>query len=136
MKQTFAVLAALAVSTLVACGGVEAVEPQEELGQESSALVSCSTECTTGPSLSCWGTTCSASNNHYVQCDGNYQYCPTTPPPPLDCSLSREACVNVLGLACSPSGSTRKCCIEDMPTGNCQCMHNGQWTCTVPVEDP
>ncbi|NVJ20756.1 MULTISPECIES: hypothetical protein [Myxococcus] len=136
MKQFLGVFAALVVSTLVACGGTAPVEAPESLGQDSSALVSCSTECSTGPSLSCWGNSCSASNNSYVQCDGVYQYCPTTPPPAIDCSWSSQACVNVLGTGCSPPGSRRKCCIGDEPFGNCQCTTSNVWTCTVPNEDP
>ncbi|MFP2958646.1 hypothetical protein ACLEPN_12550 [Myxococcus sp. 1LA] len=135
MKQTFAVLAALAVSTLVACGGVEAVEPREELGQESSALVSCSTSCSNGTTLSCTGTTCSASDQDFVQCNGNYQYCPPPEPPP-DCTNPRDMCVNINNTRCATPGTSRDCCVPGIPTGGCFCRSNGTWICTIPAEDP
>lgn len=135
MKQSLGILAALLFSALTACGAPPPAEAPEPLGEESSALVSCSTSCPSGPSLSCWGNSCSASNNAFVQCDGIYQYCTTTQPP-LDCSYSREACVNVLGQSCSPPGSRRKCCIQAEPIGNCTCTTSNVWTCTVPHEDP
>jgi len=118
------------------CGGTTpGGEPENALGEEQQALVSCSTSCPSGQSLSCWGSTCSAADASYVQCDGVYQYCQPTQPP-LDCSLSSESCVSLLGTACSPRGAQRKCCMEGLPTGNCTCTFSNQWTCTIPPEAP
>ncbi|WP_426756913.1 hypothetical protein [Myxococcus sp. Y35] len=135
MKQTFAVLAAVIASTLVACGGVEPVETQEQLGEDSSALVSCSTSCSDGSTLSCTGTTCSAADGDHVQCNGNYQYCQVSPPPPPpDCTNPRDMCVNINGTRCATPGTSRDCCVPGVPTGGCFCRSNGTWICTIPAE--
>ncbi|RKH20672.1 hypothetical protein D7Y13_02165 [Corallococcus praedator] len=132
MKHCLGMFAALLVTGLVACGGMESGEAQEEFGQQSSAL-SCSAACSSG-TLTCQGASCSAVDGSHVQCDGVYQYCPTTPPP-LICSRA-NACVFINGTACPSPGASRDCCLEGLPTGGCYCTFNGRWTCTVPPEDP
>ncbi|MFP2912871.1 hypothetical protein ACLESD_49275 [Pyxidicoccus sp. 3LFB2] len=132
MKQYLGVLAALVVSTLVACGGTEPVEAPEALEQQSSALVTCSTTCTSG-SVTCTGVSCSASDGQFVQCDGNYTYCPLPEP---ECTDSSPLCVSLNGRRCSPAGSSRPCCMPGAPNGGCFCRSNGTWICTIPAEGP
>ncbi|MCP3105227.1 hypothetical protein LZ198_40795 [Myxococcus sp. K15C18031901] len=135
MKQQLSAWMSLVMLALWGCGGTTpGSEAGEALGQEESALVSCSTSCPSGSNLSCWGSTCSAVDGSYVQCDGAYQYCQVTPP--LDCSNPSQSCVNVLGTSCSPYGSQRKCCLDGLPTGSCTCTTQYGWMCTVPPQDP
>lgn len=53
---------------------------------DPSAQAFCIAYCQDGTSRSCSGNSCSASDQNcpytqgFVQCDGNYQYCPTCPP--------------------------------------------------------
>ncbi|MCP3065034.1 hypothetical protein LXT21_40295 [Myxococcus sp. K38C18041901] len=129
MKNHLALLAALAVSGLVACGGTGVEEPAEALGTESSALVTCATTCATG-TLSCQGNTCSASDGAYVECDGLYQHCPLTPSPAPECLLLANHCGNIAGKACSPNGRTRDCCLGEQLTGDCFCSF-GIWACSA-----
>ena len=73
MKSFLGVLTVFVVPVLVACGGLEPVEAPE-LGQESSALVTCSQTCPNGSTVSCEGNTCSVQADS-VECDGFYNIC-------------------------------------------------------------
>jgi hypothetical protein len=64
-------------AVLVGCGGTEAATDGETLDTVAGALATCSTQCSTGVTLSCAGGTCSAQDGVSVQCDGAYQYCPS-----------------------------------------------------------
>jgi hypothetical protein len=81
MKRIVFAVATLSFAVLLGCGGTEAPADSETLEGAESALVTCSTTCASGTTLSCTGNTCSAANQNHVQCDGNYQYCP----PPGQC---------------------------------------------------
>ncbi|RKG92775.1 hypothetical protein [Corallococcus terminator] len=128
MRHCLGIFAALVITGLVACGGVESGEAQEEIGQQSSALT-CSATCPSG-TITCQGSSCSAVDGSHVQCDGVTQFCP-----PLLCNRA-TACESLNGRACSPSGSTRGCCLVGQPTGACYCTVNGTWTCMMSPEDP
>ncbi|NBD12312.1 hypothetical protein [Corallococcus silvisoli] len=134
MKHVLGVLAALAVTALVACGGPATGDVSEELGEVSSALATCSISCGSGTTLSCSGTSCSSVDGSYVQCNGSYQYCPTTPPP-LTCSRA-NTCTFIEGTDCPFAGTERQCCLDGQPTGGCYCMSNNTWICTVPPGGP
>ncbi|WP_257455221.1 hypothetical protein [Archangium lipolyticum] len=79
MMRGWLAAVALAGAALVGCGGTEAEVDTEAPGSTSSALVTCSSTCSNGTTISCSGESCSASNGSYVQCDGTYKYCSTTP---------------------------------------------------------
>jgi hypothetical protein len=131
MKSLLSVFAALAAVGLVACGGTESMESPDAFGETSSALV-CSAACpSSGTTLSCSGSSCSALDGSHVECNGVYQYCPTTPPPPR--CLGADRCENLDGTACAPYQSQRPCCIPGLPTGGCYCTIQGKWTCTLPA---
>ncbi|CAM3579034.1 hypothetical protein G4177_09580 [Corallococcus sp. ZKHCc1 1396] len=130
MKHALAVIAALA-TVLGACGGMDTTEATAEaLGQQSSALVSCSTMCSSGP-LSCTGTTCSAADGDHVQCDGAYQFCPTTNP--TSCTAT-ASCRELIGTACAQTNVWRECCLDAQTTSNCVCTYQHDWTCDMPAE--
>lgn len=123
MNRRWVSLAVLAGIFLVGCGGVEPASEPESLGTVSSELVSCSAYCSvTGTTLSCTGNACGASNDNWVQCDGNYQYCPTS-----TCTAN-TMCDNWPGVECSPNKSRLACCNLDGTESSCVCM-NGQWVC-------
>ncbi|MCY1035352.1 hypothetical protein OV207_28155 [Corallococcus sp. BB11-1] len=128
MKHCLGMFAALILTGLVACGGVESGQAQEEMGQQSSALT-CTANCPTG-AITCQGASCSAVDGSHVQCGTVIQYCQ-----PLICSKP-TACENLNGKACSPSGSSRGCCLGGQPTGGCYCTVNGTWTCMQSPGDP
>ncbi|WP_338870981.1 hypothetical protein [Myxococcus stipitatus] len=127
MKLCWSVLSALVLSGLLACGGTEAPEASDSLVQESSALVTCSTTCSNGSTVSCSGNTCSTIPGESVECDGFYRICV----PDSACLFAGSACSSLAGKPCSPVGGERTCCINRKPTGNCYCMVGGTWACTV-----
>ncbi len=104
MKRTLAVLAALFSLSLLGCGGtpVEA----EPVGEVSQELVTCSTTCSGGQTLSCSGTTCSAVDNQSVTCDGVTTACACAGLP--SCSLyANKRCTATTGtrLDCCNNGN-------------------------------
>ncbi|MBN9682648.1 MULTISPECIES: hypothetical protein [unclassified Corallococcus] len=134
MKLVSGVFAALVIATMAACGGVESGDASEELGQVSGALSTCSTTCASGATVACSGNACSSVDGQYVQCDGAYQYCPTTPPPP-NCSRA-NTCIFIEGSSCPSAGTYRDCCLNGLPTGSCYCKFDNTWTCTLPPDGP
>lgn len=125
MKSFLGVLMVLVVPVLVACGGVEPVE-EPELGQESSALVTCSQTCPNGSTVSCEGNTCSVQANS-VLCDGIYRICLTSIP---ICGTNNR-CSKLAGTPCSPVGASRSCCLTGHPNPNCFCTPLGTWACSA-----
>jgi hypothetical protein len=127
MKSLLSVFAALAAVGLVACGGTESMAPPETFGEVSSALT-CTAACpSTGTTLSCSGSSCSALDGSHVECNGAYQYCPQDPPT-TNCSPD-ELCEYVEGQSCSYP-SQRPCCIPQLPKpSGCMCTFQGTWTC-------
>ncbi len=123
MKQRWFPLVVLVGVVLVGCGGIEAA-PEEKLASTEQTLVTCSTHCDSGTTISCQGSSCSAQNGSYVQCDGSYTYCPV----PDYCSGT--ACEAVHGTYCSVNGSQRGCCSPDGTEGGCFCSKN-KWICTL-----
>ncbi|MCP3105228.1 hypothetical protein LZ198_40800 [Myxococcus sp. K15C18031901] len=130
MRLSLKPLLALATLTLLACGGTEAPTTEDALVQDEHALVTCSATCANGGPLSCTGNSCSALNNSHVVCDGQYTYCPP-PPTTSNCALLGNFCENLNGSSCSPVNSSRDCCIDGTPDGNCICRPNGRWLCTL-----
>jgi hypothetical protein len=98
MRSVFAV-AALSFTVLLGCGGSEAPVDSDALGSVESELVTCSTTCANGSTLSCTGNTCSAVNEDHVQCDGNYQYCP--PADHVQCQWFRAESWDSSAAACN-----------------------------------
>jgi hypothetical protein len=122
MKQRWFPLVMLVGVVLVGCGGTVPA-PEEKFASTEQELVTCSTSCAvTGATISCQGTSCSAQNGSYVQCDGNYTYCPDT--------CTGSTCEALHGTSCSPNGAQRDCCFPDGTTGGCFCS-KGQWICTL-----
>ncbi|MCP3169823.1 hypothetical protein [Myxococcus qinghaiensis] len=129
MKLSLTVLSALVVSGLLACGGTDAVEAQEPLAQEESALVTCTTTCPNGTTVSCQGNTCNTYPGESVECDGFHNICPISLP--SICLQPQSACSTVAGKPCAPAGSgTRSCCINRR-VGNCFCTIQGVWACSA-----
>ena len=77
MMHRLIVSAIFAGAVLMGCGGVETTTNVEVFTNVSSALSTCSTTCGDGTTRSCQGTTCSALDGQFVQCNGLYYYCPT-----------------------------------------------------------
>lgn len=127
MKRSLMLSAMLA--GLTACGGLAANESPEEWGQQTEALVSCSTTCQTG-TLSCQGSSCSAVDGSSVQCDGVYQYCP---PPPTGGACTAGSCWSMHGSRCygGPNVWT-DCCVDEQTPSNCICSYQGTWECDLP----
>lgn len=136
MNRRWVSLAVLMGAILVGCGGVEptpasAPEGVESVESVSQELVSCSTYCPyDGSTKSCSGNTCSAKNGDWVQCDGQYQYCPVAPYCPYS-----NSCEGLHGMSCSPNRATIDCCIYDGGgtgggEGTCFCS-GGTWTCPI-----
>lgn len=129
MNRRLLSLVVLVGAVLVGCGGTEAapqVAPQavEQPGTLSQELVTCSAQCPNGPAISCTGTTCSATNNSHVTCDGVPTYCQT------GCTAA-YFCSNLHGTSCYPNKSRAECCMEDgTSTGGCLCSA-GSWVCTL-----
>jgi hypothetical protein len=124
MMRGWIAVVALISAVLVGCGGVEADTDPETLGGISSALSTCSTTCPNGTTLSCTGTSCSASDGVSVQCDGTYQYCPPSP----SCAYENN-CEVLLGQACMKN-TTRTCCDGYGGTYTCPC-YQGKWMCPL-----
>lgn len=124
MTRYLMTLSVFVAALLAGCGGpIETQAPEETLESVSSALVTCSTTCSSGTTLSCQGTTCSASNGTSVQCDGVYQYCAST------CS-STNNCANIANKRCNAPGAVRSCCLSDGGGGTCTCV-SGLWSCEI-----
>ncbi len=130
MKNCVGMWVAVIFSGLVACGGTEAVETplaEEMLGEESSALVTCSASCPDGSTVSCTGATCSATEGSHVECDGFRNICVNFPP----LCTSTNRCSRLAGLPCSPVGASRSCCLPGHPNPNCFCTIQGVWACSA-----
>lgn len=92
---------------------------RKDLDPEVGAQAYCEATCTEGPNVSCSGGSCSAVNQDclggtqgYVQCDGQYQYCPTCP---NQCTFfeCRQNCPNCPGCF--------KSCVS-LQTCECECI--------------
>ncbi|RKG62540.1 hypothetical protein D7X30_04440 [Corallococcus sp. AB011P] len=126
--------AALVIATMAACGGVDSGDvSEEELGEVSGALSTCSTTCASGVTLSCSGSSCSSVDGQYVNCNGNFLSCPADPPPA--CTRA-NSCTFIDGTSCPSSGTYRDCCLNGLPTGSCYCKFDNTWTCTLPPDGP
>lgn len=130
MKHSLLILAALVLSLASGCGGTEVETGEELLAQSESALATCSTTCSRGNTISCQGTSCSASDGASVTCDGATTYCGLVPVP--ICSIASNSCSNVNGQSCI-SGTTRNCCIGSSNTGTCTCR-GSRWSCLLVVD--
>ncbi|WNG18872.1 hypothetical protein [Cystobacter fuscus] len=130
MKHSLLILATLVLSIVSGCGGTEVETGEELLAQSQSALSTCSTTCSNGNTISCQGTSCSASDGVSVTCDGNTTYCGLVPVP--ICSRLGNSCSNVNGQSCI-SGTTRNCCIGGSNTGTCICR-SSKWSCPLVVD--
>jgi hypothetical protein len=82
----------------------------------------CQSDCTEGPDVSCNGTSCSAVDQNcsvgqqgFVQCDGNYTYCPVCPPSGGGCT--RVEC----RMGCGCPGGLSVC--VDLQTCECECIY-------------
>ncbi|NMO17728.1 hypothetical protein HPC49_23830 [Pyxidicoccus fallax] len=110
MKRSLAVLAAVIGFSLLGCGGTgteEVMEATPEAGEEStvSQFATCTATCGNGStSVSCSGSTCSASDFQGVTCNGVFKPCP---PPP--CS-GYPTCTSLLNTYCSVEGAEQACC--------------------------
>jgi hypothetical protein len=127
MKQALLAMAVVASLSLLGCGGAVAEEKPEPLAVSEQEVVTCSASCTDGSTVSCSGTTCSATQNQGVTCDGVTTSCPPPPPPSCDPSLPR--CENLQGQACWPRGTRKDCCLMDGWPSWCSCSPSAQWTC-------
>jgi len=126
MLRNWNVFALLVGVVLVGCGGTEVSPSQEVLGTTTGALVTCSTTCSNGQYLSCSGTTCSAVDGSYVQCDGQARHCSTD----TTCEYV-NSCEYVIGQACAPN-TERPCCYPDYAgEGTCFCDRGGTWMCPL-----
>jgi hypothetical protein len=117
--------AVLVWAVLVGCGGTETLPP-EEVGSVSEALVTCTATCEGAASVSCTGTTCTATQGSQVTCDGVRTSCP----PPASTCTNFDSCSSVHGTACSPRGAERDCSMDGFYPGGCVCLQ-GRWTCTL-----
>jgi hypothetical protein len=119
-------LAVLVGAVLMGCGGTEAASSEEVLGRVSEALVTCTATCQDAPSVSCTGTTCSATQGSHVTCDGVTTACAQ---PPSECD-GLEQCSTLHNDTCF-GREQRACCNSDGFTqGVCRCSL-GAWTCTL-----
>ncbi|WP_224248004.1 hypothetical protein [Hyalangium gracile] len=126
MNRRWLSLAVLVSAVLVGCGGVEPEPVSESLKSTSQELVTCSTYCEwEGVTKSCTGNTCSARQNDWVGCDGQYQYCAWEP------LCEGDICDAMHGTACSPDRARAPCCYANFGgQGGCFCS-GGTWTCTL-----
>ena len=119
-------LVVLVGAVLMGCGGTEAAPAEEELGSVSEALVTCSATCPDTSTVSCTGTTCSATQNSHVTCDGVTTACPQ---PPTECD-GLQPCSELQYDTCI-GREQRACCNSDGYTqGTCRCSL-GAFTCTL-----
>jgi hypothetical protein len=132
MKRSLLILATFVVSVVAGCGGTELDQVEDSLAQSESALVTCSTTCPAGNTLTCTGTTCSATDADSVTCNGTTQYCGIRPIPL--CSTS-NACSTLNGQACTTPGTTRSCCVGSAVAGTCSCTGSRKWSC-LSLQDP
>jgi hypothetical protein len=78
MKSGWIAVVAVVGAVLAGCGPTEVGgEAGERLTSAASPLVTCSTTCWGGATLSCSGTKCSGADSVYVECDGAFQQCPS-----------------------------------------------------------
>jgi hypothetical protein len=121
MNRRVLPFAVLVWAVLVGCGGTETLPQEERVGTLSEALVTCTATCRYGPSVSCTGTTCSATQGSQVTCDGVTTRCAPRP-----CSVA-VSCEDRNGAACAPRDDA-ECCNPDGSVGFCLCRPTG-WYC-------
>ncbi len=127
MKRSLFVLTAFVSLSLLACGGppVEA----EPLGEVSQELVTCTATCIGGQTVSCSGTTCSATEYSGVTCNGVFTACPPPSDPPPTCDYAPLSCYALQGTSCRGSGtSTRRNCCDGDFNSWCVC-NSGRYIC-------
>ncbi|AKF85716.1 hypothetical protein MFUL124B02_14960 [Myxococcus fulvus 124B02] len=126
MKRAFVMMVAVLGVSLLACGGealeVQAAEgqPDTELAQTSQELITCTALCYGNTSVSCTGSTCTATNYQNVTCDGVVHYCPATV-----CPGQYRTCAALQGRPCVRG--TQPCCRNDRES-YCYCIA-GTYSC-------
>lgn len=123
MNRRLVSLAVLVGAVLVGCGGTEVEPSGEPLDSVSAALVTCTASCEYGGSVSCSGSTCSATQGSGVTCDGVTTACAPAPTCTeyFSCDLYRnDPCEGRVRIPCCAADGSRQ--------GSCSCLQ-GRLVC-------
>jgi hypothetical protein len=122
MKRALVVFAAFVSVSLLGCGG-QATGAEPDAPTEESSTVSqsgtCTALCAGGQTVSCTGTTCSATDYSGVSCSGQpFIACPSSSCDFRPCSDFQGACLEGFAALCCDGGVESRC----------DCM-SGSWNC-------